>query len=425
MENVARKSKIDMKKIIRPCRFCQTPLEETVIDLGASPIANALLSRQQLSQPESFFPLEVFLCGSCYLVQIEEVESLGQIFNDEYVYFSSFSDSWLKHAELYAHRAIETFGLKNDSRVIEVASNDGYLLQYFKNRGVPVLGIEPCGGVAAAAEKIGIPTLRKFFGKNTARELYDNGQLADLLIGNNVLAHVPDLNDFVAGMKTILKQTGVITMEFPHLLNLIKGMQFDTIYHEHFSYFSFKAVSRVFRNHGLSIFDVEQISTHGGSLRIFATHVGGERDKTHGRVAELTEIENRAKLENVDTYREFRSQVLKTKLSLLECLVSLKQKGKRIAGYGAPAKGNTLLNYYGIKSDFLDFTVDKNPHKQNKFLPGSHIPILPVAAVTQQKPDYLLILPWNLREEIVTQMSYIREWGGKFIIPIPTAEIIP
>lgn len=405
------------------CRHCGEALEHSFCDLGMSPPSNAYLTHAQLQQMEKFYPLHAYVCGSCFLVQLQEFESPEQIFSD-YAYFSSYSQTWLDHAKAYTEYMIARFSFGKASQVVEIASNDGYLLQYFRERGVPVLGVEPAANVAAVAQKAGIPTLTRFFGAKTAAELKADGKQADLLLGNNVLAHVPDLNDFVQGLKIALKPDGVITMEFPHLLRLMRENQFDTIYHEHFSYFSFLTVERVFVRHGLRMFDVEQIPTHGGSLRIFASHAEASGLPEHQRVAQLRQEEMTAGLADMKAYRDFSEQVKKTKRLLLEFLVEAKQAGKTIVGYGAPAKGNTLLNYCGIRGDFLDYTVDLSPHKQGKFLPGVHIPIFHPDKVRETRPDYLLVLPWNLRDEIISQMAHIREWGGKFVLPIPEVRVV-
>ena len=388
-----------------------------------SPPSNAYLEPAQLQQMEKFYPLHAYVCTNCFLVQLQEFESPEQIFSD-YAYFSSYSQTWLQHAKAYTGHMIERFGFGKSSQVVEIASNDGYLLQYFLQKGIPVLGVEPAANVAAVAQKAGIPTLTKFFGTKTAAELKADGKQADLLLGNNVLAHVPDLNDFVRGLKIALKPEGVITMEFPHLLRLMRENQFDTIYHEHFSYFSFLTVERVFAHHGLRLFDVEQIPTHGGSLRIFGAHAGYDGHPVDDRVAQLKREETAAGLTDIRAYRDFSEQVKRTKRLLLEFLIDARQAGKTIAGYGAPAKGNTLLNYCGIRGDFLDYTVDLSPHKQGRFLPGTHIPVFHPDKVRETRPDYLLVLPWNLRDEIISQMAHIREWGGKFVVPIPEVRVV-
>ena len=407
------------------CRFCQHPLQHTFVNLGGSPISNDFLKSEQLDKSEKFYPLHTYVCDRCFLVQLPEVESREHIFGDgNYAYFSSYSESWLQHCEYYTNLMVERFGFDRSSQVIEIASNDGYLLQYFQNKNIPVLGIEPATNVAAVAEAKGIPTLTKFFGVQTATELVALGKQADLLLGNNVLAHVPDLNDFVAGMKLLLKPEGIITIEFPHLLQLITQNQFDTIYHEHFSYFSFLTVERVFAAHGLTLFDVEELPTHGGSLRIYGRHSENARLEVSDRVAELKSQEVRFRLDRIDTYLDFTKQVESIKRQLLTFLIQAKNEGKSVVGYGAPAKGNTLLNYCGIRTDFIDYTVDRSPYKQGLFLPGTHIPIHSPDRITETEPDYVLILPWNLRSEIVEQMAHIREWGGKFVVPIPQLEVI-
>ncbi len=405
------------------CRFCKSPLKHTFVDLGMSPLSNSYIREEQLNQMEPFYPLHAWVCSSCFLVQLEEYERPERIFAD-YSYFSSFSESWLRHASEFSAQAVERFQLKGERLVIELASNDGYLLQYFVARGIPVLGIEPAENVARVAEKKGIPTLMKFFGTRTAGELAASGQRADLLIANNVLAHVPDLNDFVAGMSLILKPGGTISVEFPHLLKLIEHHQYDTIYHEHFSYFSFCTVESIFHAHELKVFDVEEIPTHGGSLRLYACHAAGDPRPVYPGVAQLRERELAAGIRNLDTYSNFAETVRETKRALLEFLIGVKRKGKSIVGYGAPAKGNTLLNYCGIGRDFLDSTADISPHKQGHFLPGTHIPVFHPEIIRQTRPDYVLILPWNLRDEIVEQLADIRRWAGRFVIPIPKVEVI-
>jgi len=405
------------------CRFCETSLKHTFVDLGMSPLSNAYLTSNTLHRMEPFYPLHAFVCESCFLVQLEEFETPQQIFSD-YAYFSSYSDYWLNHARIYAQAMVERFSLGEHSQVVEVASNDGYLLQYFKQRGIPVLGIEPAANVAAVAVGKGIPTVVKFFGVDTANELARENRQADLLAGNNVLAHVPDLNDFVAGLKILLKPDGVATIEFPHLLRLMEGNQFDTIYHEHFSYFSFITVEKVFAHHGLTLFDVEELPTHGGSLRIYATHAENIAKPVAASVAGLKRQEQEAGLDRLDTYAGFAEQVKETKRSLLDFLITAKRAGKSIVGYGAPAKGNTLLNFCGIRGDFIDYTVDRSPHKQGLFLPGTHIPVHHPDKIRETRPDYLLILPWNIKKEVMEQMADIRLWGGKFVVPIPRVEVL-
>lgn len=405
------------------CRFCATPLQHTFVDLGMSPLSNAYVSAEQANQMEPFYPLHAFVCDTCFLVQLEEFETPEQIFGD-YAYFSSYSDQWLNHARAYAQDMVKRLGLNDSSRVVEVASNDGYLLQYFKEQGIPVLGVEPAANVAAVAAGKGIPTVAKFFGTKTAMGLAEENLRADLLVGNNVLAHVPDLNDFVAGLKILLKPDGVATMEFPHLLRLMSGNQFDTIYHEHFSYFSFLTVEKIFDRHGLTLFDVDELPTHGGSLRIYATHAKNNTKPVTASVAMLKQREREAGLERLKTYAGFAEQVRETKRQLLEFLIAAKRAEKTVVGYGAPAKGNTLLNYCGIRSDFIDYTVDRSPHKQGKFLPGTHISIHHPDKIRETRPDYLLILPWNIKEEVMEQMACIRQWGGKFVVPIPRVEVL-
>jgi SAM-dependent methyltransferase len=371
---------------------------------------------------EPFYPLHVLVCDGCWLVQLGECQSPEHIFSDHYAYFSSYSDSWLEHARQYAMMAVNRFKLGRQSQVIEIASNDGYLLQYFVTTGIPVLGIDPAANVAEAARKRGVPTLVRFFGQATAGELVSQGTLADLLIGNNVLAHVPDLNDFVAGLKKTLKPEGVLSVEFPHLLRLIQENQFDTIYHEHFSYFSLLTVDKVFQGHGLCVFDVEELPTHGGSLRVFASHAGTRSPEP--RVGVVLAKEGTAGLNQIETYIGFGERVKAAKRGLLDFFISAKRGGKSIAAYGAPAKGNTLLNYCGVRTDFIDYTVDRSPHKQGLFLPGTHIPIFHPDQIRKTKPDFLLLLPWNLREEIMHQMACIRDWGGKFVVPIPEVRVL-
>ncbi len=406
----------------RKCRFCNEPLNQSFADLGMSPMANSIIKPTNMHKIESFYPLHAYVCNSCYLVQLEEFESPDSIFSD-YSYFSSYSESWLVHAKNYTDYMTERFSINKDWHVVEIASNDGYLLKNFVANGVPVTGVEPAENVAKVAKEAGIPSVVKFFGQNAANELVEQGKGADLLLGNNVLAHVPDLNDFVGGMKILLKPNGVITMEFPHLLRLFKQNQFDTIYHEHFSYFSFITVEKVFKHHGIILFDVDQLPTHGGSLRIFGKHENDSSKQITDRVANLRQEEIDFGFTDPKTYDLFAEQVRETKRKLLEFLIQAKREGKHIVGYGAAAKGNTLLNYCGIRCDFLDYTVDLSPHKQNHGLPGTHVPILSPEKILETKPDYVLILPWNLREEIMKQMSTIRQWGGKFVVPIPEVKV--
>ncbi len=404
------------------CRFCARPLQHTFADLGLSPLANSYIGPTQLNQVERFYPLHALVCDGCFLVQLQEFESPEAIFGD-YAYFSSFSDSFLQHAKTYVGMAVDRFRLNSKSQVVEIASNDGYLLQYFVEKGVPVLGIEPASNVAEVAMKRGIPSLVKFFGTHTALEMKEECRQADLLIGNNVLAHVPNLNDFVAGIKIVLKPEGVVTMEFPHLVRLMEDGLFDTIYHEHFSYFSFSTVEQVFAKHGLVLFDVEEVPTHGGSLRIFGRHAADGALPIGSRVTELRQREKDLRLDRLETYLSFSGRVTQVKRNLLRFLIDAKEANKVIAAYGAPAKGNTLLNYCGIRTDFIDYTMDRSPHKQGQYLPGSHIPILSPDAVKKTKPDYLLILAWNLKDEIMEQMKFVREWGGRFVVPLPDVSI--
>ncbi|MDR8390233.1 class I SAM-dependent methyltransferase [Aliifodinibius sp. S!AR15-10] len=404
------------------CRFCNEELSDVFVDLGMSPLSNSYLKASELDQAEQFYPLTAMVCPSCFLVQLREYESPSDIFSD-YAYFSSYSDSWLEHARQYVEMVTERFKISKDSLVVELASNDGYLLKNFLANGVPILGIEPAENVAQAAIEKGIPTLVEFFGRELAEKLASENKRADLIIGNNVLAHVPDINSFVGGIKTLLKPEGVATLEFPHLLNLIEENQFDTIYHEHFSYISFLAVSAIFDSHGMNIFDVDEIPTHGGSLRIYASHKKSSH-KEQDSTSALIDKELAAGLDQMSTYYTFSEGVQQVKRDLLEKLIEIKNEGKTIAGYGAAAKGNTLLNYCGIRTDMVDYVVDRNPNKAGKFLPGTHIPVKDVSTIKEDKPDYLFILPWNLKKEIIAQNSFIREWGGKFIIPIPQVQII-
>jgi SAM-dependent methyltransferase len=406
------------------CRFCGTELKHTFCDLGMSPLSNSYLSAEQAQAMEPFYPLHTYVCAECYLVQLQEFESPAHIFSD-YAYFSSYSDSWLAHAKSYTENMIARFRFDASSQVVEIASNDGYLLQYFKEQGVPVLGVEPAANVAEVARQKGIPSRVQFFGVATATELASEGLHADLLLGNNVLAHVPELNDFVAGMAILLKSDGVITMEFPHLLRLMRSNQFDTIYHEHFSYLSLMTVQQVFSKHGLTLFDVDELPTHGGSLRIYARHAADASKPVSGNIMKLLGKEIAAGLNKLETYAVFSEQVKETKRKLLEFLIGIKREGKSIVAYGAPAKGNTLLNYCGIRTDFIDYTVDRSPHKQGRFLPGIHIPIFNPDKIKETKPDFLLILPWNLKDEIIEQMAHIRSWGGRFVVPIPEPRILP
>lgn len=400
------------------CRFCGHSLSHSFVDLGMSPPCQTHIAPDQLDAMEPFYPLHALVCEKCMLVQLGEYVAPDNIFS-EYAYFSSYSDSWVEHARRYTEAMRQRFDIGSKSLVMEIASNDGYLLQHFVKAGVPVLGIEPAANVAKEAVKKGIRSTVKFFGVKTAREVAAEFGKADLLLGNNVLAHVPDLNDFVAGMKIALKEGGVITMEFPHLMRLVAENQFDTIYHEHFSYFSFTTVEKVFAAHGITLFDVEELPTHGGSLRIYGRHAEDATKPVGERVADLKRREAAAGMLDMAYYDAFGEKVRETKRKVLEFLIGAKREGKSIVGYGAPGKGNTLLNYCGIRTDFLDYTVDRNPYKQGKYTPGMHIPILSPDHIRETKPDYIFILPWNLKDEISKQLAYVREWGGKFVVPIP------
>ncbi|MBX3013812.1 MAG: methyltransferase domain-containing protein [Caldilineaceae bacterium] len=404
------------------CRFCGNPLHHTFVDLGMSPLCESYVSGEQLNAMEPFYPLHVYVCDQCFLVQLEEFVSPEHIFT-EYAYFSSYADSWLQHCQRYTDQVVERFGYNQTNFVVELASNDGYLLQYFVEKQIPALGVEPAANVAKVAIEKGVPTLVEFFGTACARQMAANGQQADLIIGNNVLAQVTDLNDFVAGMKLLLKPTGVITMEFPHLSRLVEGNQFDTIYHEHFSYFSFFTVEKIFAAHGLTLFDVEELPTHGGSIRIYGRHTEDSSKPVGERVRAMHATEEAEGVTGLAYYSAFAEQVKETKRKLLNFLIEARADGKQVAGYGAPGKGNTLLNYCGVRTDFLDYTVDRNPYKQGKFLPGTHIPIFTPEKIQETKPEYVLILPWNFKEEIMTQMAYIRTWGGKFVVPIPEVTV--
>jgi SAM-dependent methyltransferase len=421
VENPERSEVMRMNGAIG-CRSCGATLRHSFVDLGSSPLANSFLTPDQLLRAEPFYSLNAYVCESCYLVQLPVFEGSESIFRN-YAYFSSYSDSWLAHAKSYVRMMVERFRIGPDWTVIEIGSNDGYLLRYFRERGIPVTGIEPAENVAKAAREIGIQTINDFFTRELARQIATEGKRADLLIGNNVLAHVPALNDFVAGMKTLLNPRGVVTMEFPHLLRLLEEKQFDTIYHEHFSYFSFFTARNIFAKNGLTIFDVEELSTHGGSLRIFACHSEDASRPEGGNVSRLIAREQAAGLTDLGRYLTFNETVKEAKRNILEFLIGEKKFGTSIAAYGAPAKGNTLLNYCGIGTDFVEYTVDRNPHKQGLFLPGSRIPIFPPGKIQETRPDVLLILPWNLKEEIMGQASFIRQWGGRFVIMVPEIRV--
>jgi hypothetical protein len=387
-----------------------------------SPLCESYVAAGDLDRMEPFYPLHVEVCERCFLVQLRQYVTAEEIFT-EYAYFSSYSRSWLQHARDYAEMAIARFGLGPASRVVEVASNDGYLLQHFREKGVPVLGVEPAANVARVAVERGIPTIVEFFGAEVASRLALSPGRADLLVGNNVLAQVPDLNDFVAGLKILLAEKGVLTLEFPHLLRLIEGNQFDTIYHEHFSYFSLATTERILAAHGIALFDVEELATHGGSLRIYGRHGADAAKPVSDRVAALKAVEEAAGLTRLDPFYAFAERVRETKRALLDFFIHARREGKRIAGYGAPGKGNTLLNYCGIRTDFLDYTVDRNPYKQGRYLPGTRIPIYPPERIRETRPEYVLILPWNFKDEIMEQEAYIREWGGRFVVPIPRVTV--
>ena len=405
----------------RSCRFCDAELRRTFADLGMSPLSNAFLTRERLSGMEPFYPLHAFVCECCFLVQLEEFERPEHIFND-YVYFSSYSATWVEHARRYVEHMASRFNFGADSFVVEIASNDGYLLRHWQARNVPVLGIEPAGNVANVAIAAGIPTLKDFFGRRCAEELASQGKCADLIVGNNVLAHVPDLNDFVAGLRILLKRDGIITMEFPHLLRLIEQNQFDTIYHEHFSYLSLFTAERIFRHHGLQIFDVEELSTHGGSLRIYARHASDS--PTEDRVVEIRRQETEHGLNTLDAYLSFAVKPIDVKCALLRFLIDARESGKKVVGYGAPAKGNTLLNYCGVGPDLFEYTVDVSPHKQGLFLPGTHIPVYEPSRIFETRPDYVLVLPWNIIDEIRGQLTPIAGWGGRLAVPIPKFRVL-
>jgi len=406
------------------CLFCREPLRDTVVDLGKSPLCETYLEPSQLNDMEPFYPLHAYVCRECWLVQVEKYVTPEGIFTD-YPYFSSYSDSWLAHAKRYVDDMMARFRLDASSQVVELGSNDGYLLQYFVQYGVSVLGVEPASNVAEAAIAKGLSTEVAFFGRDTAGRLRDRGLRADLICGNNVLAQVPDVNDFVAGIKLLLADSGVCTIEFPHLVRTVEGNQFDQIYHEHFSYFSLLSVERILAAHGLALFDVEELPTHGGSLRIFACHDDAERlEAPTPEVDELRQREQNLGVESLDYYSTFSARVKKTKRDLLRFLIDANDRGAHVVGYGAPGKGNTLLNYCGIRTDLLAYTVDRNPLKQGRFLPGTHIPIHHPRRIAQTRPDFVLVLPWNLRAEIARQLAFVRDWGGRLVVPIPRLEVL-
>jgi len=406
------------------CRFCEQPLYNKFVDLVNCPPSNSFLSYEQLNEPEVYFPLSIYFCSECYLVQVDEYKKAQEIFNDEYVYFSSYSKSWVEHARKYVHEMIDRFGYNEKSHVIEIASNDGYLLQHFKEKGVPVLGIEPTQNTANVAILKGIPSISEYFSAAFAKQLNDQKLKGDLIIGNNVLAHVPDIDDFVEGLKVALRKNGVVTMEFPHLLRLVEDCQFDTIYHEHFSYLSFGTVKKIFEAHALEMFDVQELPTHGGSLRIFAKHKKDNSKEISPNVQALLDKEAAAGMNSPEFYQNFQARVDEIKYTFLDFLIKQKRAGKKVIGYGAAAKGNTLLNYAGVKGDdLMQFAVDASPHKQNKFLPGSHIPVYDAPKIAEYKPDYIVILPWNLKKEIMEQLNYVKEWGCKFVTFIPDLKV--
>jgi hypothetical protein len=411
--------RIDLK-----CRACDAPLDHTFVDLGTAPLCQRHVTPDRFSHAEPTYPQHVYVCTSCFLVQLPQYVSREEIFDDEYGYFSSFSESWLKHAETYVSKVTDRFGLGGSSSVVEIASNDGYLLQYFKQRGIPCLGIEPTANTAAAAEAKGIPTEVRFFGVETARELRGSRGPANLILGNNVLAHVPDINDLVAGMKVLLADKGVITMEFPVLSKLIENNYFDTIYHEHFSYLSFTTVRGIFARHGITLFDVEDLPTHGGSIRIYGRHAEDGSKPELDNVYRVLEREKAFGHFDLAYYDRFSERVKESKRRILEFLIDAKRQGKSIVAYGAPGKGNTLLNYCGIRTDFIDYTVDKSPHKQGNFLPGSRIPILDPSEIERTRPDFVFILIWNLKDEVMRQMGHIRNWGGRFVVPLPEVQVL-
>ncbi|MFB2897995.1 methyltransferase domain-containing protein [Aerosakkonemataceae cyanobacterium BLCC-F50] len=422
-QQVKNKETVSSSAVQAPrCQFCGTALNHTLVDLGMSPLCESFLNFEQLNRMEAFYPLHVRVCENCFLVQLEAYVSPEHIFT-EYAYFSSYADTWLQHCKAYTEQVVERFGLNEKSQVVELASNDGYLLQYFVEKNIPVLGVEPATNIAKVAIAKGIPTINEFFGRDCARKLVEQGKQADLIAANNVLAHIPDINDFVGGIKILLKPQGVATGEIQHLMRLMESNQFDTIYHEHFCYHTFTTLEKIFAAHGLTLFDVEELPTHGGSLRIYARHEDDTTKPISDRAIDLKNREQAAGFTSIERYTNFEEQVRETKRKLLDFLIKVKREGKTVVGYGAPGKGNTLLNYCGIRTDFLDYTVDRNPYKHGKFLPGTHIPIHPPDKIRETKPDYVLILPWNFQDEIMTQMSFIRDWGGQFVVPIPEVKV--
>jgi hypothetical protein len=411
-------------EVAMTCRFCAAPLRHTLVDLGMSPLCESYVSRENVNKMEPFYPLHVYVCDQCFLAQLDEFVPCEEIFT-EYAYFSSYAESWVEHARRYTEMMVERFNLGAGSLVCELASNDGYLLQHFVRRSVPCYGVEPARNVARVAVERGVSTITRFFGVETARDLAAEGRRADVVLGNNVLAQVPDLNDFIAGIKILMKPGGVMTIEFPHLLRLIRENQFDTIYHEHYCYFSFLTARTIFAHHGIALFDVEELPTHGGSLRIFGRHAEDDSKAVTARVEAMLAMERGAGLDTMDAYRSFTEQVRETKRKILEFLIQARRDRKKIVGYGAPGKGNTLLNYCGVRGDFIEFTVDRNTYKQGRYLPGTRIPIGNPDRIREARPDYLFILPWNFKDEIMQQMSFIREWGGKFVVPIPEITVYP
>ena len=406
------------------CRLCNNPLSNVFVDLGNSPPSNSFVTKEYLEQGEMYYPLKVYVCELCFLVQIDEYKKSVDIFNNFYPYFSSYSKTWLEHARSYVEYMIERFNYNQDTSVIEIASNDGYLLQYFKEQSIQVMGIEPASNTAELAIKNGINTVIDFFNETLANDLARDNKKADLLLGNNVLAHVPDVNGFVRGLKIILKADGILTMEFPHLMQLIEKCQFDTIYHEHYSYFSFHTVKTLFQNHDLEIFDVQELPTHGGSLRIFVKHAGQDKIEISKHVNQLLGKERKLGMLDLAYYKNFESKILKIKYDLTRFLMDKKTEGVKLIAYGAAAKGNTLLNYCGINKDLIEFAVDASSFKQGKYMPSSHIPIVSEERIRQTKPDYILILPWNIKDEIIDQLSYVKDWGCQFVIPIPKTEVL-
>jgi SAM-dependent methyltransferase len=422
MSTMTQPAPVQPQTTTQPCRFCGAELQQTFVDLGMSPLCETYPSAADLNHGEVYYPLHAYVCSRCLLVQLEEFESGGAIFSD-YAYFSSYSDSWLRHCEKYCAQMMKRFGLNDQSFVIEVASNDGYLLQYFVQANIPVLGIEPAANVAKVASDKGVPTLVRFFGAQLARELALRGQAADLVAGNNVLAQVPDLNDFVEGLRVVLKPEGILTLEFPHLLRLMERNEFDTIYHEHYSYFSLLTTVRILEKHGLRVFDVDELASHGGSLRVYACRAESQTHLVTPNVRKVMEEEEKARLDTAEGYKRFGQQVKQTKFALVDFLFKAAREGKSVAAYGAPGKSATLLHYCGIGKDLIEYTVDRSPHKQGRFLPGTHIPIYHPDRIRDTKPDYVVILPWNLKDEIMQQLQFIREWGGRFVVPIPEVAV--